>query len=84
MCGYSVPLANEIEILGWTLALVHHVFVTNQRHFEFITNLVCLMVLDTTPLLVGKEILFCLFSLFFNNTLVIAKSLLLALAENSL
>ena len=75
MCGYSVSQANEIEILGWTLALVRHIFVPNQRHFKFITNLVCL---------VGEEVLFCLFSLFLKNPIVTAKFLLLALAENVL
>ena len=39
MCGYSVRQANETEIFGWTLALVHHIFVPNHHHFEFITNL---------------------------------------------
>ena len=38
MCSYSVRQANEIEIFGWTLALVHHISVPNHRHFEFITN----------------------------------------------
>ena len=38
MCGYSARQANEIEIFGWTLVLVHHIFVPNLRHFEFITN----------------------------------------------
>ena len=38
MCGYSVRQANEIEIFGWMLALVHHIFVPNHCHFEFITN----------------------------------------------
>ena len=68
-----------MEILGWTLALVHQIFVPNQRHFKFITNLACLVVLDATPLLVGEEIFFLR---SFKNTMVIAKFLLLALAEN--